>query len=275
MHQLPHPRAHRDHDLQRRGVRAGHAPHGAVFQQQLLQEAADARGRARHRAVRAQRRTDRRLPRHHQPRPGRATLRPQDAAAGERRRHARRHHHLRPAQSGDAAARRDRRCRRHRLAQRFQRADSRTLRSGDARLQDLRGAAAADRLADRRPRPRGRSARQSVARSHVPGRHGEVRQEDRDVPDVAAAARRAEGRFPAGADRPAELDGRQQDLAAGSERPRHLPDGRRDSPDRAVQAVREHQGSAFGLQHPRRPAEQHLVHGFRRRERRQDRRQDR
>ena len=67
LHELPQRRTHPEFELQRRGVPASHQADGAVFQQQLLQEAADPPGRARHQSLRPERRQGRRLFRQHQP----------------------------------------------------------------------------------------------------------------------------------------------------------------------------------------------------------------
>ena len=68
-------------ELQRRRVHERHQADGAIFQQQLLQEAADPRRGARHQPLRAERREGRGLFRQHQPQRRRAHLGAQDAAA--------------------------------------------------------------------------------------------------------------------------------------------------------------------------------------------------
>ena len=69
----------------------------------------------------------------------------------------------------DRAARRDRRCRRHRLVLELRRAEPRQARSQDRRGQGISDSRAQAGLPDRLARPARRQGRQPVARQHVPG----------------------------------------------------------------------------------------------------------
>ena len=197
LRELPHPRTGGEIEPRRRRVRAGGRAHERLRAGQPADQAATNRVGPITRRQSGTLPQGGRVYRHHQSELGHETrVRAQDPAAGPRVAAPTSSLRNTICRAPPRAARRDRRERRS-LVLEFRRAVPGQDRSQDRQAYRIHHAGVAQGIPHRQSRPRHRSRRPSTARHDVSGARRPVRPQDREVPNLAASARAAQGRLAA------------------------------------------------------------------------------